>query len=60
MKQGMDKDLNIFLSLPGQAASLTLQNNLRIILGSKPKNFKNIEARQKVRYYCKKCVCCCF
>ena len=46
----MKKDLNIFLSFPGQATPLTLKNNLRIILGLKPERFKNNEAQQKGRY----------
>ena len=44
----INKDLNIFLSLPDRATPLTLQNNIRVILGSKPEKFKNIEARKKL------------
>ena len=36
----IDKDLSIFLSLPDQATLLTLKNNLRIILISKPENLE--------------------
>ena len=44
----INKDLNIFLSFLGQATPLKLKNNLRIILGSKLGNPKNIAARKKV------------
>ena len=54
MKQNMNKDRNILLSLPVQVTSLTFKNNLRIVLGSKREKFKNNEARQKYRYSSKK------
>ena len=50
MKQNINKDRNILLSLPVQVTSLTFKNNLRIVLGSKREKFKNNEARQKYRY----------
>ena len=33
-----------------KGSTLVIKSNLRIILGSKSEKFKNIEARQKVRY----------
>ena len=42
------------LLFPDQATLLTFQINLRTILDSKPEKFKNIEARQNVRYSFKK------
>ena len=44
----IDKDLNIFLSLPNEATPMKLKNNLMIILGSKPENFMNIKARKSL------------
>ena len=54
----INKDLNILLSFPNEAAPLLLKDSLRIVLGPKPKQFQNMEARRKVGYsYRKKCVC---
>ena len=43
------EELNIFFSFPNEATPVTRRSNLRIILCSKPKIFKNIETREKVR-----------
>ena len=48
MEKNIDKDFNTFLSFSDKATPFKLQNNLRIILNSKPEEFKNIEARQKL------------
>ena len=50
MKQHFKKDLMFFLSLKANSHLVLGKNNLRIILGLKSKNFKNIEARQKITY----------
>ena len=42
------KDLNIFLSLKDQATPLTLENNLGIIIGSKPEKVENIKTQKKL------------
>ena len=47
LNRDIDKDFHILLSFPDQATPWKLQNNIRIILGSKPENFKNIEAQKK-------------
>ena len=52
----IDKDLHIFPSFPDQSFPLTLKSNLRIVLGSNPENFKNIEARKNLLSLQKKCV----
>ena len=54
MKQHIKKDLIFFFDLKANLHIVLGKNNLRIILGSKWKFFKNIEARQKIRYPYKK------
>ena len=56
MKQDIKKDLILFFDLKANLHIVLGKNNLRIILGSKPKLFKNIEARQKLGILIKKCV----
>ena len=46
----MDKDWNIFLEFLGEVTLLVFKNNLRIILGSKSEEVKDIEAKEKVSY----------
>ena len=50
MKQHIKKDLIFFFDFKAYLHLLFGKNNLRIILGSKPKVFNNIEARQEIRY----------
>ena len=50
MKQDINNDLKILFSFEGQVTPLTIENNLKIPLGSKPGKFKNDEDRQIVRY----------
>ena len=56
----IDKDLNVSLSFPDDATLLTLKTYLSIILGSKQKKFKNIEAWKEIKYSHKKSVFYCF
>ena len=46
----MDKDWNIFLECLGEVIPLAFKNNLRIILGSKLEEVKDVEAKEKVSY----------
>ena len=43
-----------FFDLRADLHPVSLKNNLRIILGSKSENFKNIEGQGKIRYAYKK------
>ena len=43
--------MSISLSFPGQGKPLTLQNNLKIIQGSKPENFKTIRYSYKKVFF---------
>ena len=49
MNGKIKKHLNIFLWFSDDVTPLTLKNNLRIILDSKPEKFKNIDARNNVK-----------
>ena len=46
MKQDINEDLNTFLLFSDEVRLFKFKNNLRIILGSKIEEFKNIEARK--------------
>ena len=58
MKQHIKKVLIFFFDLKVNLHLVLGKNNLRIILGSKSKTFKNIKARKKIGILIKKCVCC--
>ena len=48
MKQSnINKDWDIFLKYLGEVKPLVIKNNLKVILGSKSENFKNIKAGKK-------------
>ena len=57
MKQHIKKDLIFSFDLKANLHHVLGKNNLRIILVSKSKIFKNIEAWQKIRYSYEKKVC---
>ena len=44
-KQDVNKNLNIFLRFSDKVTPLTVKNNFKILLGSKPDKFKNIEVQ---------------
>ena len=48
------KDLMFFFDLKVNLDLVSIKNNLRIILGTKSKIFKNIKDRQKIKYSYKK------
>ena len=54
IKQHIKKGLIFFFDLKVSLHLVLAKYNLRIMLGSKSKIFKNIEARQKVGYSYKK------
>jgi len=52
----MDKDLNTFLSLSDEVTPFKFKNNFKMISGSKPEKFENIETQKNVWCSYKKCV----
>ena len=54
VNQPIKNDLICFFDLKANLHLVLSKNNLRIIWGSKPKIFKNIEAQKKIRYSYKK------
>jgi len=42
----MDKDLNTFLSLSDEVTPFKFKNNFKMISGSKPEKFENIETQK--------------